>query len=267
MWLFYFFSFLFGAVVGSFLNVCIYRVPTGRSIVYPNSHCPLCGASIKPYDNIPILSFLLLRGKCRACHQPISIRYPIVELLNALLFLLIFYTFGFGIHAFIYAAFASALVVISFIDLDHQIIPDIISYPGIAIGLLLPIAFHYAKMGYLWYPTVLDALIGAAIGFFPLYFFALIYFAITKKEGLGLGDAKLLAWIGAFLGWKSVLLTILLGSVLGSIISLILIFKYKKSRKTLIPFGPFLSFGALTTLLFGEQIITGWLSLTSFLYE
>ncbi len=240
-------SFIFGAIVGSFLNVCILRIPAGKSIAYPPSHCPKCQYPIKWYDNIPMMSYLILMGKCRNCKERISFRYPLVEFLAALFSLAAMIMFGPSLVYFIYFAFVSSLIVITFIDLDHQIIPDIISLPGIPLGFLA--SFVLPEI------TYKESLIGIVIGGGLLLLVAVGYEFIAKKEGMGGGDVKLLAMIGAFLGWKGVLFTIFSGSLVGTIIGVTIMVAQGKDSKYAIPFGPFLSMGALLYLFFGEPII------------
>lgn len=246
-------SFIFGAIVGSFLNVCILRIPAGKSIAYPPSHCPKCQYAIKWYDNIPMISYLILMGKCRNCKERISFRYPLVEFLTAIFSLAAMMMFGPSLAFFIYFAFASSLIVITFIDLDHQIIPDIISLPGIPLGFLA--SFVLPEI------TYKESLIGIVIGGGLLLIVAIGYEFITKKEGMGGGDVKLLAMIGAFLGWKGVLFTIFSGSLVGTVIGVTIMVAQGKDSKYAIPFGPFLSMGALLYLFFGEPIIFWYLGM------
>jgi leader peptidase (prepilin peptidase)/N-methyltransferase len=241
--------FLFGAVIGSFLNVCIYRVPLGMSIVSPPSSCPGCGARVPFYLNVPILSYIVLRGRCSSCRAPFSVRYPAVEAITGLLAVFIFMKFGPSTDALIYFVFISALIVITFIDLDHQIIPDVISLPGIVLG--------FAASFVLLDLTVQDSLIGLVFGGGVLYLIASGYHLVTGNEGMGGGDIKLLAMIGAFLGWKGVLLTLLLSSFTGAVIGGVLMYAFGKSSRYAIPFGPFLALGALLHLFVGERLI-GW---------
>ena len=249
----YIIPFIFGSIVGSFLNVCIFRLPEGHSIVSPGSYCPNCHNSIKFYDNIPVLSFLLLGGKCRKCKHPIPIRYPIVEALAGLVSLALFLKFGLSLSYLTYLVFCFALIVVTFVDLQHRLIPDIISLPGIILGLIASIFLDEI--------TTIDSLIGIAIGGGSLFLVAVGYHLFTKKEGMGGGDIKLLAMIGAFLGWKSVLLTIFIGSALGSLVGLTLMAIAGKDRTYAIPFGPFLAIGAMVYLFWGDIIIRyylGW---------
>lgn len=245
--------FLFGAAIGSFLNVCIHRVPLGLSIISPPSACPGCGRNIAFYDNIPILSYIVLGGKCRGCGSRISARYPLVEAATGLLASALFYKFGPGIELFVYFIFASTLIVITFIDLKYQIIPDVISLPGIALGF----AASFVTSA----PGVVDSLIGLLIGGGLLYAIATAYYLVTRHEGMGGGDIKMLAMIGAFTGWKGVLVTVLAGSFSGALIGgALMLFSGKGSRHA-IPFGPFLALGALLYVFFGEEAV-GWYIMT-----
>jgi leader peptidase (prepilin peptidase)/N-methyltransferase len=241
------FVFVIGLLFGSFINVCIYRLPLKQSIVAPRSHCPSCKTPITPYDNIPVVSFLWLRGRCRACQAAISWRYPLVELLHAIGYLLILYRFGPTLPALLYALFFSALMAITFIDLDHQIIPDVITLPGIVLGLLagstvLP-------------PGPMNALIGLLIGGGFFYLIAILSLTLLKKEGMGGGDIKLVAMIGAILGWEEMLLAIFCAAITGSVIGITLVATKQKDRTDPIPFGPFLAAGALVSLFWGNEII------------
>ncbi|ABB31201.1 Prepilin peptidase [Geobacter metallireducens RCH3] len=247
------FSFLLGAAVGSFLNVCIYRLPAGESVVSPPSRCPACGARIRPWHNIPILGWLILRGKCRDCGAPISPRYPFVELLNGLLTLALFLKFGPSPTFLVLFVFCSALVAVTFIDLDHQLIPDVISLPGIVVGFACSFALPWLG----WK----SSLIGIVAGGGSLLSVARLYELLTKKEGMGGGDIKLLAMMGAFLGWRSVPFIIFASSLIGSVIGVTLMLVQKKDSKLAIPFGPFLATGAVLYIFFGKTIITWYLTL------
>jgi leader peptidase (prepilin peptidase)/N-methyltransferase len=246
-------SIIFGAIVGSFLNVCIFRLPKEESIVWPGSHCPHCKNLIKFYDNIPLISYLLLRGKCRYCKEPISAQYPLVEGITALSSLVLFMRFGPSLAYITYFAFVAALIVITVIDLYHQIIPDVISLPGIGVGLLTSLIIPQI--------TFFNSLIGVLLGGGSLFLVATLYQWLFKREGMGGGDVKLLAMIGAFLGWKAVILTILLGSLIGSITGIIIMVLKGKDFKYAIPFGPFLSLGAVISLSYGENLIRWYLYL------
>jgi len=244
-------SIIFGALVGSFLNVCIIRLPKEESIIWPGSHCPHCKKPIKFYDNIPLISYILLRGKCRHCNGPISVQYPLIEGITALGSLILFMKFGLSLSYVFYFSFVAALIVITVIDLYHQIIPDVISLPGIGVGLLASLVLPQF--------TFFDSLTGFLLGGGSLFLIATLYQWLFKREGMGGGDVKLLAMIGAFLGWKAVILTILLGSLVGSITGIIIIILRGKDFKYAIPFGPFLSLGAVISLFYGENIIRWYL--------
>lgn len=237
---------LFGATIGSFLNVCIYRLPRHESIVWPSSRCPACGGRIAPYDNVPILSFLWLRGRCRACRAPISFRYPLVESVNGFGYVWIVQQFGLGWSAAAYAALFSALLVVTFIDFDHQIIPDRITLPGIPLGILCAATVL---------PTgLLNSVLGVLLGGGLLWFMAWISPYLFGKEGMGGGDIKLLAMVGAFLGWEPVLLTVLVGAFVGSVTGLSLIALKRLRRDQYLPFGPFLALGAVVAMFFFREI-------------
>jgi leader peptidase (prepilin peptidase)/N-methyltransferase len=247
------FSFVLGTVIGSFLNVCIYRIPAGESIVSPASRCPSCGTSIRWYQNVPVVSYLLLRGRCAACGVGISPRYPLVEALTGLLFVQVFHYLGLQGATPVYWLFAAALVTITFIDLDHQIIPDVISLPGIAAGFLCSFAVPWLS----W----TDSLLGILAGGGSLYLVAVGYELLTRKEGMGGGDIKLLAMIGAFLGWKAVLPIIFFSSLMGSLVGVPLMLIKKADSKLAIPFGPFLAAAALFYLFWGSALIRWYLGL------
>lgn len=239
--------FILGLLVGSFLNVCIHRLPAKESIVFPRSYCPSCKNQIPAYDNIPVISFLLLRGRCRSCKTPISWRYPAVELLNGFGYLFILHSFGPTPATLIYAVFFSSLVVITFIDLAHQIIPDVITLPGIPLSFLA--ASTLLPTGWL------NSLAGLLLGGGLFYLIAWLSLLLLKKEGMGGGDIKLVAMIGALLGWQEVLLAIFSASVAGSVVGLLLVGTRLRGRSDPIPFGPFLVLGALIALFFGNNIL------------
>lgn len=255
----YFVVALFGALIGSFLNVCIYRIPRKQSIVFPSSRCPSCGAPIRAWDNVPLLSYLFLLGKCRRCGEKISARYPVVEALNASLYVAVLWRYGAGWDLVIYCLLLSALIVITFIDLDFLIIPDRITLAGIPLGLaagcfVLPDPFMRASL--LGYKA---SIIGALSGFIFYFLMAELSIRLFKKEGMGGGDIKLMTMIGGFMGWKSVILTTFAGSLLGSIGGVIFMVAKGKGRGTLIPFGPFLAVGAMICLFFGQEILRWYL--------
>ncbi len=260
--------FLFGLVIGSFLNVCIARLPKGESIVRPPSHCPRCDSRIAWYDNVPVLSFLLLRGKCRRCGQPISWRYPAVELANGLLYLWTASVFGLTGEALLVMLLQSSFLVITFIDLDHQIIPDVITLPGMVVGLAaapffmsaldVPLSFHLGRILPISspYPVALcNSVIGLLFGGGPLFLIGWAWEKFRKVEAMGGGDVKLMAMVGTFIGWKGALLTIFFGAVAGSIIGVLLIALRKHERDKVLPFGPYLVVGALVSLFYGPAII------------
>jgi leader peptidase (prepilin peptidase)/N-methyltransferase len=250
------FSLVFGMLVGSFLNVCICRMPKDESIVSPPSHCPQCSYRIKWYDNIPLLSYLMLRGKCRGCGAHISLQYPLVELLNGILALLLFLHFGPTLAFAALFLLCSALVVITFIDIEHQIIPDEISLPGIVVGFL----FSFFIKGHGW----LDSLLGILLGGGTLLLVAYGYHRLTGKEGMGGGDIKLLAMMGAFLGWKAVPFIIFASSLIGSIFGVSIMLLQKKDSKLAIPFGPYLAFGAALYIFYGQPLIRWYLNFGGF---
>lgn len=240
-----FFAFLFGSIIGSFLNVCIFRLPAKKSLLFPGSHCPCCGQPVRFYDNIPLISYFALKGRCRSCGTRISPQYVIVELLTALLSLFLFLHYPLAEY-FTYFAFFASLLVVTFIDLQYQIIPDAISLPGIGLGFLASFILPL---------TWLDSLLGIVLGGGILYCIALGYYLITKTEGMGMGDVKLLAMIGAFLGPKAVIVTIFLSALLGAVVGLTIIAIKGKNRKYAIPYGPFLSIGAFFSLVWGDALL------------
>lgn len=257
----YIFSFILGSVVGSFLNVCIYRIPREESVVSPPSHCTSCGSRIRVYQNVPVLSYIFLGGKCSECGSPISARYPVVEVLTGLLFLAAFRSFGFTIETLFYLILICSLIVITFIDLEHMIIPNLVTIPGIIVGLLynslktdwntsrdLLGEFSFSLVnffGVLNEVPFLDSVFGIIIGGGVLFLIAFLYVLIRKREGMGMGDVKLLAMIGAFLGWKGVIFVMLVSSVIGTVVGLSVIAYKKGNLKYALPFGPFLSLAAV----------------------
>jgi leader peptidase (prepilin peptidase)/N-methyltransferase len=268
--------FALGLCIGSFLNVCIARLPGEGSLTDPpRSRCPRCGHTISFFDNIPLISYLWLRGRCRHCNEPISLRYPMVELLAGLLAVTVLSRFGFAWESLFYYAFLCALLVILFIDIDHQIIPDAISLPGVALGLIAslvprsPVGFFPGLPGPVaqWAARVpvpemtLVSLLGLLVGGGSLYLVAWGYHAMTGKEGMGGGDIKLLAMIGAMLGWEGVVFTLFAASALGTVVGLAMMAAARRrDLKLRIPFGPFLSLGAMGYLFFGAPIIYAYLS-------
>ena len=253
--LFLCFVFIFGACVGSFLNVCICRLPVNESVVSPPSHCRACKTLLPWHDNLPLLGYLMRRGRCGSCGVKFSIRYFMVELLTGLLAVALVWQFGPSLTSLGYFAFAAALVVITFIDLDHQIIPDVISLPGVLVGLLFSLLSPLPTL------TLWTSFIGALVGGGILLAIALGYQLLTGREGMGGGDVKLLAMIGAFLGWRSIPFTIFIASFFGSIVGVTTMIRSRADSKLALPFGPFLSFGALSYLFIGEQLIAWYLGL------
>ncbi len=246
-----FLSFIFGLLMGSFLNVCIHRIPKGESVVWPPSHCPKCGERIKPYDNIPILSYIILKGRCRNCGEKISLKYPIVELITGILTLGVFCKFGFSFDSIYYTLLVYYLIVVSFIDLETMEVPVRLSYFALLSGILLS-PFSNTQ-------TFKEAVFGASFGAGIILFIIETYYVFTGKEGMGYGDANITAVVGAFLGWKMVLVTLFLASFVGALVGIALISLRKKSKELPIPFGPFLSVGALISLFFGQELINWYL--------
>lgn len=253
--------FTFGAVIGSFLNVCISRLPDRESIVSPKSHCRKCKAPIRFYDNIPLFSYVFLRGRCRSCHERISPRYLFVELLTAALAVALYYQYGVGLAFFASLVFVAALIVISFVDLDARIVPDVISLPGMVIGLIFSlIGYYLIHDPFEFVPTPLSAFLGLLIGGGFLLTVAWAYEALTGVEGMGGGDIKLLAMIGAFLGWPSIPLTLFFSSLGGSVIGLTAMLVKGVGRRYALPFAPFLCLGALLYVFFGKDLIDFYLA-------
>ncbi|ASD64638.1 prepilin peptidase [Bdellovibrio bacteriovorus] len=250
---FYVLFFVLGAIFGSFGNVVIYRLPREESVVKPRSYCYSCKTQIKWYDNIPILSWFILRGKCRKCHAKFSFRYPLVEIIMAVLFALSYHYAGLTWTLLEYLIFIFGLVVCTFIDLDHMILPDEFTLSGIVIGLV-GAALNPQR-------EFLDALFGVLMGGGFLWGMAYVYYMFTKNEGMGGGDIKLLAWIGAIVGWKAIPFVIMTSAIVGSVIGLIAARKQKAGLKTVIPFGPYLALGAVIYLFGGEAIALWYLGL------
>lgn len=235
------------------MNVCIFRLPISKSIVHPRSMCPKCGHMIKFYDNIPILSYFILKGKCRYCHTPISFRYPLVEVMGGFFAVCAALKFGITLEGLIYYFFIVALLVVTFIDIDHQIIPDCITLPGIPLFFLA--SFAVPNIGFK------DAILGLLVGGGSLFAVAWAYHLATKREGMGGGDIKLLAMIGTLVGWQGVLFTIFMASAVGTIAGLFSMIGQTKDRKLAVPFGPFLSIGAIAYIFFGPALILWYVNL------
>lgn len=250
--------FFYGAIVGSFLNVCIHRLPRGEEIVFTPSHCPQCQAPIRWHDNIPLLGWLWLLGRCRQCRQPISLRYPLVELAAALLALQVVQRFGLGLDSLALVVLGHAFIVLTVIDLYHYILPDRITKPGIVLGLLLALPGYF---GYRWlgapFPVLGDAAIGVLAGGGGLWAFGWLFEKITGREGMGLGDVKLLALIGAWMGWQALPYTLFVASLIGSVAGITWILISGRDRRLPIPFGPYLTVAAWSYLFVGPQAY-GW---------
>ncbi|HXE74169.1 MAG TPA: prepilin peptidase [Candidatus Xenobia bacterium] len=266
--------FLFGLCIGSFLNVCIHRLPLGQSVVRPRSRCPKCSNPIAAYDNIPVLSYVLLGGRCRHCRTRISPQYPLVELLTGLVWALAYVSFDLTLAGLKAALLASAMIVLVFTDLHHRTLPDTVTLPGIGVGLLfaigLPIEDNTATLLWRWVtggfpPTVaasvVNALLGAAIGAGILYGLGELWFRLRKVEAMGLGDVKMMAMVGMFLGPKLATLTLLLGSLAGSLLGSLFILLARKDAKYELPFGSFLGAAAIAALFWGEPLIDLYTSL------
>ena len=261
-WLFAVYVFAIGAIIGSFLNVVIHRYPREESIVFPPSRCPHCGTHIKPYDNIPILAWLWLRGKCRTCRAPIDARYPLVELANALFYLAVFQHTGLSWGFLPIAALVSMTIVLIYIDLEIQILPDVIDLPGVAIGIGIG-ATHLGAL----YPnlilskTLVESLTGAIVGAGGLLTIALAYKLVRKIEGMGLGDVKMMAMLGAVLGWEPLLPLLVLASLSGALVGVVVAIKSDKGMQVALPFGVFLGIAFLAVLFFGNELLAVWTGL------
>lgn len=256
-----------GALIGSFLNVVIHRVPRDESIIFPNSRCPSCGTAIRPYDNVPILSYLVLRGRCRNCGVSISARYPAIEALTALLFGLVFLHDGLSLALPFDLIFVAALVSLVFIDAEHMILPDVITLPGLAFALVVRVfvpnldGLAFLSEGLLvgwpvWAVSLAGALFGAAIGGGSLWLVGWLWERLRGVEAMGLGDVKMMFMVGAYLGWPLTVLTIFLGVVGGSFIGVgLMLWRRERDMQMLLPFGIFLGIGAILSLLAGQQLI------------
>jgi leader peptidase (prepilin peptidase)/N-methyltransferase len=243
---------ILGLAIGSFLNVCIHRVPRQASIVHPPSSCPHCGYQLRWIDNVPVLSYAMLGGRCRGCRSQISIRYPVVELATMLIFVAHYFVFGLDIMLVPRLLFACILIVLFAIDLEHHLLPNVITLPGIVIGLAFSTMLP---------PGLVDALIGVVAGGGSLWLIGEAYYRYSGQEGMGGGDVKMLAMIGAFLGWQSVILTLVLSSFAGALIGVLVIAVRRGGMKYALPYGTFLSLAALTASLFGAPIISWYVGL------
>lgn len=275
----YILIFVLGACIGSFLNVVIYRVPNEKSLL-PPSKCPKCDTAIKPWHNIPILGWLLLGGKCSSCKEPIAWRYPAIEFLTAAVFVLIFWQVGFTAYLPVALIFASTMIALIFIDADHMILPNVITYPLFGLALLvrivlqlLPDPYMFSDMrvwpgtavhaaGYPdWTASLVAALFGALVGGGSLWLVGALWKALRGVDAMGLGDVKLLLGVGALLGWRLTILTIFLGAFTGAIAGILVIARSKdRDLQSQIPFGIFLGLGAVVAMLFGDQMIAWYLA-------
>ncbi len=254
-----FYAFALGAIVGSFLNVIIYRYPREESIVFPGSHCPHCNAPIRWYDNIPILSFVILRARCRVCHAPIAVRYVLIELANALFYLAVFERTGPTLAFLPIAAIVSMTIVLIFIDLEIQILPDLIDLPGVAIGLAIAgFGLAPADSDLALAATLKESVIGAISGAAVLLAIALTYKLLRRVEGMGLGDVKMMAMIGSVIGWRWLFAALMTASVSGAIAGIALAVRSREGLRTALPFGVFLGLAMLAILFFGAILVT-WL--------
>jgi leader peptidase (prepilin peptidase) / N-methyltransferase len=242
----------FGALVGSFLNVCIYRLPLDRSVVWPASACPHCNRLLSWYENIPVVSWIVLRGRCRTCAAPIAVRYPIIEALTAAMFALVWWYYGPGVLLASRLVFGCLLIVLFAIDLEHHLLPNAITLPGVVVGVVFS---FFTEPG--WMASLIGVLVGGGV----LFAIAELYYRVRHEEGLGMGDVKMLAMVGAFLGWKLVLLTLMLASLSGSVIGLLLIVSGRGDMKYALPFGTFLALGAAAAATVGPSLLHWYLGL------
>jgi leader peptidase (prepilin peptidase) / N-methyltransferase len=239
---------LVGAIIGSFLNVCIHRLPLGRSIVFPPSACEVCTRELSWYENVPIVSWLLLGARCRTCNASLSVRHPLVEALTALMFGAAAWHYGASALLASRLVFGCALIVLFAIDFDHHLLPNVITLPGIGVGLAFSVIAE---------PGWLASFIGAVVGGGSLWLIAELYYRVRHEEGLGMGDVKMLAMIGAFIGWQLMLVTLMMASVAGALVGLIVIALRKGDMKYALPFGTFLALGAVVATTIGPGLL-GW---------
>ena len=278
IWVAYLFFFLLGSIIGSFLNVVIHRVPQEESVIFPTSACPKCEAKIKAYDNIPIFSWLILGGKCRKCKNPISIRYPAIELLTGVLFALTVYQIGFTIYLPVALIFVSTMVSLIFIDAENMILPDVITFPllffAILIRLIFPIALgnalYFTDLRFypltilqgqpLWLISLAGAFLGAMVGGGSLWLVGAIWKKLRGVDAMGFGDVKMMFGVGALLGWRLAFLSIFIGAFTGALAGVgVIVTSKDKDMQAQIPFGIFLGIGSILALLFGEQLITWYM--------
>lgn len=278
VWVGYIFFFLIGSVIGSFLNVVIHRVPLEKSIIFPNSACPKCKENIKPYDNIPIISWLLLGGKCRKCKNPISLRYPAIELLTALLFTLTFWQIELTVFLPVALIFVASMISLIFIDAEHMILPNVITYPLLVFALFVRILYPiiFASTDYfqdlniypltllqeqpVWLVSLVGAILGGLVGGGSLWLVGEIWKRLRGVDAMGLGDVKMMFGVGALLGWRLAFLSIFIGAFTGAVAGVLVIARSKeKDMQAQIPFGIFLGIGSIMALLFGEQMISWYI--------
>lgn len=278
VWVGYIFFFLIGSVIGSFLNVVIHRVPLEKSIIFPNSACPKCKENIKPYDNIPIISWLLLGGKCRKCKNPISLRYPAIELLTALLFTLTFWQIELTVFLPVALIFVASMISLIFIDAEHMILPNVITYPLLVFALFVRILYPiiFASTDYfqdlniypltllqeqpVWLVSLIGAILGGLVGGGSLWLVGEIWKRLRGVDAMGLGDVKMMFGVGALLGWRLAFLSIFIGAFTGAVAGVLVIARSKeKDMQAQIPFGIFLGIGSIVALLFGEQMISWYI--------
>lgn len=242
----------FGLAIGSFLNVCIHRVPARTSVVSPGSRCPSCGYALQWYDNLPVLSYAMLGGRCRQCRSSISIRYPVVELITMGVFLLHYRAFGWDPILVPRLLFACALIVLFAIDLEHHLLPDRITLPGIVIGFIVSFAFP---------PWPVSSALGILLGGGSLWLIGEAYYRYAGQEGMGGGDVKMLAMIGAFLGWKLTLVTLMISSVVGAVVGMAVLVVKRGGLKYALPYGTFLALAALVASLYGDRLVAWYVGL------
>lgn len=255
---------IFGLILGSFLNVCIYRLPRGESIVHPRSRCPSCHHQLSWYENIPLLSYLVLRGRCRYCGRPISPRYFVVELLTAVLSVAVWMRFSDPMAYVAYFVLLSApLLVMTFIDLEHFLIPDVMTIPGIILG----VAVHYALSPQPWIVPVLESLLGIVLGGGSLWLLSWLYEKWRGRVGLGLGDVKLAAMLGAFLGWRPIIFILFVSSIIGTLVGLVVIVAGRRRLSQPLPYGPFLAVATWTYLFVGPELLTWYFETASGLFH
>ncbi|MDX8411247.1 MAG: prepilin peptidase [Mariprofundaceae bacterium] len=244
---------LLGLLVGSFSNVCVHRLPRGASVVSPGSHCPKCGQAVAWFDNIPLLSYFILRGRCRHCASPITLRYPVLEALMGLSWAALAWYYGLQPVLAMAIVFITLLWILTLIDLETFLLPDVLTLPGIVIGL----GFSF------WFGYGIDSLIGAACGYGVLWAVARLFLLLTGREGMGYGDFKLLAMLGAFLGWQALPFIILVSSLVGAIVGSLYLLMARKEARTEIPFGPYLAAAGVLYLLWGPQAIRWYIDMVA----